>query len=110
MHEMLTIVIDVHSVSLSLSRNSSRLHCKKVAEQIKMLFGVNTPDGPWNIVLDMGPDPPLRAEGGSTFKFWDPLISGMAEAKGLNFGVCIEVGLSQELCKSRLYGVKGMVT
>jgi len=28
-----------------------------MAEQIKMLFGVNTPGDPWNIVLDMGPDP-----------------------------------------------------
>jgi len=31
-----------------------------MAEQIKMLFGVNTPGGPWNIVLDVGPDPTQR--------------------------------------------------
>jgi len=55
MHEMLTIVTDVHSVcpSVCLSRGSSRLHCVKMAEQIKMLFGVNTSGGTWNIVLDV---------------------------------------------------------
>jgi len=31
-----------------------------MAEQIKMLFGVNTPEGPWNIVLDGGADPPTE--------------------------------------------------
>jgi len=30
-------------LSVCLSRGSSRLHCATVAEQIKMLFGVNTP-------------------------------------------------------------------
>jgi len=25
-----------------------------MAEQIKMLFGANTPGGPWSIVLDVG--------------------------------------------------------
>jgi len=38
-----------------------------------MLFGVNTPGGPRNIVSDVGLDPPR--EGGSTFKFWDPIVS-----------------------------------
>jgi len=59
MHEMQTIVTDVRGVCLSvcLSRGSSRIHCAKMAEQIKMLFGVNTPGGPRNIVLDVGPDP-----------------------------------------------------
>jgi len=57
MHEMLTIVTDVRGVcqSVCLSRGSTRLHCANMAEQIKMLFMVNTPGGPWNIVLDVGP-------------------------------------------------------
>jgi len=55
-----------------MSRGSSLLHCAKMAEQIKMLFGVNTPGGPWNIVLDVGPDPPTER---GQFKCWEPLIS-----------------------------------
>jgi len=31
--------------SVCLSRGSSRLHCAQMAEQIKILFGVNTPGG-----------------------------------------------------------------
>jgi len=50
MHEMLTILTDVRSVCLS--RGSSRLHCAKMPEQIKMFFKVYTPGSPWNIVLD----------------------------------------------------------
>jgi len=44
MHEMLTILRDICGVCLSvcLSRGSSRLHCAKMAEQIKMLLGVNS--------------------------------------------------------------------
>jgi len=34
-----------------------------------MLFGVNTPEGPWNTVLNMGPDPPQRGEGAHFLKF-----------------------------------------
>jgi len=45
-----------------------------MVEQIKMLFGVNTPGGPWNIVLDGGPDPP-GDRGRATFKFWDTLMT-----------------------------------
>jgi len=62
MHEMLTIVTGVRSVclSVSLSCGSSRLHSAKMAEQIKMLFGVNTLGSLWNIVLEMGPDPPTQ--------------------------------------------------
>jgi len=62
MHEMQSILTDVRGVCLS--RGSSRLHCAKMAEQIKMLFRVNTPIGPWNIVLNVGLDPPQR--GGET--------------------------------------------
>jgi len=69
MHEMQTIVTDIRGVCMSvrppvcLSRGSTRLHCAKTAEQIKILFGVNTLGGPRNIVLDGGSDPPLRGGG-----------------------------------------------
>jgi len=74
MHEMQTIVTDVHSVclSVSLSCGSSWLHCAKMAKQIEMLFGANTSWGPWNIVLDASPDPPKERGRGPTFKFWTP--------------------------------------
>jgi len=53
-----------------------------MAEQIRMLFGVNTPRSPWNIVLDVGPDPPTERWRGPSFKFWDsPLIFGTAGAR-----------------------------
>jgi len=49
MHEMKPVVTSDHSVgvcpSVRLSRGSSWLHCAKMAERIKMLFGVNTPGG-----------------------------------------------------------------
>jgi len=51
MREMQSILTDSLGVCLSvcLSRGSSRLHCAKMAEEIKMLFGVSTPGGPWNM-------------------------------------------------------------
>jgi len=57
---MQTIVTDNSRVcqSVCLSRSSTGNHCAKTAEQMKMLFGVNTLGGPRNIVLDGGPDPP----------------------------------------------------
>jgi len=59
MHEMQTIVTDVSGVCLSvcLSCGSAWLHCAKMAEQIKILFGLNTLGDLRNIVLDSGPDP-----------------------------------------------------
>jgi len=45
MHKMQPIVTDVRGVcpqSVCLSRGSTRLHCAKTAERIKILFGVNT--------------------------------------------------------------------
>jgi len=36
-----------------------------MAEQIKMVFGVNTPGFPWNVVLDGGADLPTEGEGKS---------------------------------------------
>jgi len=59
MHVMQTIVTDDRGVcqAVCLSHSLTRLHCAKMAEQIKMLFGVNTPGSPCNIVLDGGHDP-----------------------------------------------------
>jgi len=60
LHRMLTVVTDVRGVCLSvcLSRSPTRLRCVKTAEQIKILFVMNTLGGPKNIVLDGDPDPP----------------------------------------------------
>jgi len=68
MHEMMlllqTIAVSVCQ-SVCLSRGTTRFHRAKTAEQIKILFAVNTPWGPRNIVLDGRPDPPQRADGNS---------------------------------------------
>jgi len=90
MHEMLTVITDVYSVCLfvRLFVGSSRLYCTKMAKQIQMLFGMNTPGGPRNIVLDVGPDPLTERGRGLTFKCWDPPpISRTAEATALTFSV-----------------------
>jgi len=44
MHEMHTVVTDDGSVcpSVCLSHGSTRLHCAKTVERIKIMFGVNT--------------------------------------------------------------------
>jgi len=70
MHEIPAIIADDRcvcpsvsppvSLSVCLSRGSTRLHCAKTAEQIKILFVVNTLGGPRNIALDGAPDPPRR--------------------------------------------------
>jgi len=57
MHEMQTIVTDDRSVNLSVTCVSTRLHCARMAEWIKILCGVNTAGGQRNIVLDESPDP-----------------------------------------------------
>jgi len=49
--------------SVCLSRGSTRLHCAKTAEQIRILFGVSTLGSPRNIVLDGDPHPPRLAWG-----------------------------------------------
>jgi len=66
MHEMQTIVTDVCGVrpSVCLSRDSTRLHCAKTSERIKIPFEVNTLGGPRNIQLDGGPDRPTAMEWG----------------------------------------------
>jgi len=69
---MQTIVTDDRGVCLS--RGSTRLQCAKMAAPIKMPFGVNTPGGLRNIVLDGGPDLPTeRGKLGNIL--WTPLIS-----------------------------------
>jgi len=55
-----------------------------------MLFGMNTPGDPWNIVLDMGPDSPTERGRGPSFKFWDPLLSMEGLKLELKFCVYIE--------------------
>jgi len=91
MHEMQTIVTNDRclSVSLSLLRGSTQPHCAKTAVQIKMLFEVNIPGGPRNIVLAGGPDPHTeRWRGEKILPSGDPLhISGTAEARDLKFCV-----------------------
>jgi len=52
------VLLPMFTMSVCLSYGSTRLHCAKTAEQIKILFGVNTLGGPRNIVLDRPPDPP----------------------------------------------------
>jgi len=49
--------------SACLSRGPTRLHCAITAEQIEILFGVNTLGVPRNIVLDGGPDPSPTTRG-----------------------------------------------
>jgi len=61
------------SVCLCVSRGSSRLHCAKMAEQTKMVFGVNTPGGPCSIVLKEIPDPPQRG-GSPVLNFVPPVF------------------------------------
>jgi len=56
-----------------------------MAKQIKMLFGVNTPGRPWNIVLDVGPDSPTERWSGPVLNAGPSPISGTAEAGDLIF-------------------------
>jgi len=81
MHGMQIIVTDDPGVCQS--RGSTRLRCAKTAERTKMLFGVNSPGGPWNTALHGDPDPPQRGGGevGKILPIVDPLhISGPTEA------------------------------
>jgi len=77
-HELQPIVTNVRAVcplvSLSVARiNSASL--SQTAEQIKMLFGINTLGGPRNFVLNANPDPPTERGSRLTFKFRDLVIS-----------------------------------
>jgi len=74
-----TVVTDVCGVWLSvcLSRGSSRLHCEKMAERIKILFEVNTPGGPKIIVLHGAqiPHSEGRQSWGKFCQLWTHCIS-----------------------------------
>jgi len=86
---LLSCIEYVRGVCLFVKRHISASLCK-MTDQIKMLFGVNTPGGPWNIVLDVDPDPPSERGRGPTFKFPDfRHISGMTEARDLTF--CVHI-------------------
>jgi len=61
-----------------------------MAEQIKMLFGVNNSGGPRNIVLDVGHNLPTERMRGPILNFEIPPISGTAEARDLKFCVHIK--------------------
>jgi len=63
------------TLSVCLSRGSTRLHCAKTAELIKMLFMMNSLGGPWNTVLRAGTDSPQRGWGklGKILPIMDPL-------------------------------------
>jgi len=92
MHEMQSILTDVRGVCQYVCHVAHLGFTvqKLMAEQIKMLFGVSTPGGPWNIVLKVDPDPHREGEG-TTFKFWDPHpIYGTAEARDLKFCLHVE--------------------
>jgi len=62
----------------------------EMAEQIKILFGLNTPGGQWNIVLDGGPHPPAERGRGPVFNLGPPPVFGTAEARDLKFCVRIQ--------------------
>jgi len=51
------LLLPIIAVCQSVTR-STRLHCAKMTERIKILLVLNTPGGPGNIVLDGGPDTP----------------------------------------------------
>jgi len=48
---------------VSLSCGSTRLHCAKTAERIRIVFGVNTLESPWNVLLHGSPDSQQRGTG-----------------------------------------------
>jgi len=83
-----------------------------MAEQIKMLFGVNILGGPRELCYMAVLILSQTRGGGPTLKFWDPChISGMAKARDLKFYVYIRGGRSYpKLCKVGYLGVLGGVT
>jgi len=61
-----------------------------------MLFGVNTPGGPWKIVFDVGLDPPQRQKKVNFLILGPPHSSGTAEATALKFSVLVNLRSVQE--------------
>jgi len=87
--------------SVCLSCGSTRLHCAKTAEEIKMPFGMNTPRYLRNIVLDGGPDPPTARGGVFEAAFAKLLWPLSYKGEGNGRGKCerhfiYEAALSQE--------------
>jgi len=70
--------------SVCLSRGSPLLHCAKMAEQIKMLFGVNTPGVHETLCYMWVLIPPERGRG-PLYILGPPPISGTAKARGWKF-------------------------
>jgi len=62
---MRTIAIDdpVAWVSQSVSLSVTHVGCAKTAERIDVLFGLESPGDPRNILLHGGPHPPRQGEG-----------------------------------------------
>jgi len=68
----------------------TRLNCAKMAERIKVLFGVNSLGYSWNLVFYTRGSCSPTAQG--SLPVVDPLhISGTAEARDLKFCVHIDV-------------------
>jgi len=69
------------------------------AEQIKMLFGVNTFGGPGNIVLDGGPDPPTTRGGGFNAAFagllWPFVCDTQSRMPSLDSERCFRVCMTK---------------
>jgi len=80
MHEMPTVVTDVCGVCLSVC------HGTKLSFTV---FGVNTPDGPRNIVIDGGLDPCREGKRGIILNSGTPSYFQLTEARDLKFCVCI---------------------
>jgi len=64
MHEV-RLLLSIVAVYASLDVTPlNSLHCAKTVERIKILFEMNNPVGPGNIVLHGGPDPRTERGGG----------------------------------------------
>jgi len=88
------LLLPMITVSVCLSRGSTRHHRAKTAKQIKILFRVNIFRGPsWNIVLDGSFDPPQRRgrELGKILAIMDP-INISRTAKGRDSSACSVCG------------------
>jgi len=94
-------------LSVCLSHGPSWLYCAN--QQIKMLFGVNTPGGPWNIVLHVGLDPPTDGRG-PVFNFGTLLL--FLEQLKLDLKFCMHTedgGLTRTMQKYVIGGWGGVM-
>jgi len=75
-------VSECQSVCVRPSCGSIRRHCAKIAEQIKILFWLNTPGGPMEHCVGWGSWSPTNRGGRHTFIFWNyPRISRTPQAR-----------------------------